>query len=183
MIPLCQSSGIWKEHCSGKLAEKINHQHCQLRRNAKFPSQRRRKTRGSHGYLSHPYLTGLAQGARRWSLLIIKALGEASRRLAVLVESAIQQWGSKQGIATSACLPGKKVVGREAVFAIVVFACNKKIIHNCQRESSLFRLLNREQKSIGLLDLHLTQAEMFGPATWLLPMSSLCDHPATQERG
>lgn len=66
------------------------------------------------------------QGAKRWSLLIIKALGEASRKLAVLVKSAVQQQGSKQGKATSACLSGKKVVGRESVFAIVVFACNKK---------------------------------------------------------
>lgn len=92
----------------------------------KFPSQRRRKTGGSQGYLSPSYLRGVVQGAKRWSLLIIKALGEASRKLAVLVKSAVQQQGSKQGKATSACLPGKKVVGKESVFAIVVFACNKK---------------------------------------------------------
>lgn len=92
----------------------------------KLPNQKRRKTGGSRGYRSPSYLTGLVQGARRWSLLIIKALGEASRRLPVLVKSAVQQRGSKQGKATSACLPGKKLVGRESVLAVVIFACNKE---------------------------------------------------------
>lgn len=92
----------------------------------KLPSQRRKKTGSSQGYLNPSYLTSLVQGARRWSLLIIKALGEASRRLPVLVKSVVQQWGSKQGKATSACHPSKKLVGRESLFAVVVFACNKK---------------------------------------------------------